>query len=612
MNQVAGNEQLLGIAKDGFQFVTNFFEVINVSAPHIYHSPLELCPTSSIIRKLYYHRRVTRLPRVVIGTPESWTQTVGVSGKDHYRGVCIWSPCGQFIAAQTEKAVEIRNQLTLELITILRPTETIPRLTGPLVYSPDGRSIACASDTAILIWDIQTGGVAQEIKCGPNNIPLTWLSDGRTLCTVNSQDWVTLIVRAYDVSSGTVSSPGTLQLGDNPYLWTYDESIWVMTTIQGGNDRGTIEVFKVGSTITKIKSIVFPPLKHRRAKIKSFSPTTHHISISGDSTLHIFNIRNSKRLFYTTGDFISHSFSSDGSLFAASKESSIHVWRWISGCYTLLEEFRSRSSPDSPLRFSLTPSSIMAHSGELLQVRRLPELPTAPEAHHQQYIRLFHSGTRVATAHMSESTITIIDAVTQNPPQFIDADFTIEGLAITGNVLLAVGSEKVVAWLLTEEGLVNGVVGDRRAGCSDSIWTISIPSEVYYQYFSYAEDHGPVGAINPGGDHPLHYYHAGTGEVLGPIHAYFDFIGSYPYSPRCIDRVVYNRVYRSYQSDDLPKDSWQTSRTTLREGWVKDAEGKHRLWVPVEWRTDWDPAGWHDDVTIQFGYLAGRLALIKF
>ena len=113
-------------------------------------------------------------------------------------------------------------------------------------------------------------------------------------------------------------------------------------------------------------------------------------------------------------------------------------------------------------------------------------------------------------------------------------------------------------------------------------------------------------------DHPLHYSHAGTGEVLGPIHAYFDFIGSYPYSPRCIDRVVYNRVYRSYQSDDLPKDSWQTSRTTLREGWVKDAEGKHRLWVPAEWRTEWNLADWRHDVTTQFSYLGGRIAVIKF
>jgi hypothetical protein len=49
MNQVAQNEQLLDTAKDCFRFVIKFFEPINVSATHIYHSALELTPLSSIV-----------------------------------------------------------------------------------------------------------------------------------------------------------------------------------------------------------------------------------------------------------------------------------------------------------------------------------------------------------------------------------------------------------------------------------------------------------------------------------------------------------------------------------------------------------------------------------
>ena len=152
MNQVVKDSQLLDIARDYFQFVTKFFEIIRVSATHIYHSALELCPMSSIIRKLYYHWRITRLPNVAIGTPDSWDQTIAISEKHHYQRY-TWSPCGRFVAAQTEEAVEIRDQLTLELITVLQPTETTPCLTGPLAYSPDGRSVACVSNAAILIWD---------------------------------------------------------------------------------------------------------------------------------------------------------------------------------------------------------------------------------------------------------------------------------------------------------------------------------------------------------------------------------------------------------------------------------------------------------------------------
>src|ERR1700679_526177 len=144
MGQVAPNNFLLNTARDFFNFVTKFFEPINASATHIYHSALELCPESSIVRDLYYHQtsRITHLPRVVIGTPYSWDPTISVSSKDDYE-FCTWSPCGQFVAALTGNAVEIRNQLTFELLTTLRPTETTRRSTGPLTYSPDGRSLAC-------------------------------------------------------------------------------------------------------------------------------------------------------------------------------------------------------------------------------------------------------------------------------------------------------------------------------------------------------------------------------------------------------------------------------------------------------------------------------------
>ncbi|KAF9644482.1 hypothetical protein BDM02DRAFT_3150283, partial [Thelephora ganbajun] len=41
------------LANDCFRFVTGFFEVIEESAPHIYHSALPLSPQTSIVRKLY-------------------------------------------------------------------------------------------------------------------------------------------------------------------------------------------------------------------------------------------------------------------------------------------------------------------------------------------------------------------------------------------------------------------------------------------------------------------------------------------------------------------------------------------------------------------------------
>jgi len=400
------------MAGDYFQFVTKFFEVIKASATHIYHSALELSPMSSIVRKLYHHRCVTHLPRVVIGTPESWTHSIAIFREEEDNRPYTWSLCGRFVAAVTRRAVEIRNQLTLELITILQPPETIPHLTGPVAYSPDGRSIACASYTAIIIWDIQTGGVAKEIECGTSNHSLVWSSDGQRICTIGYEPYT---VHIYGVSSGAASSPGTLQSRGSLHLWAVDESFRVMTTYDR-YDIKTIDIFEVGSTLTKIQS--FSPRLSSTIYGMSFSPTTHHISFWGYDTLSISDVRSSEVLLHAEHDNASpRCFSSDGSFFAASKEEILSVWKYDSGHYALCGKYQLQDWPGDHLLFSPTPSSsIMGQSWNTLWVLHLHELPTAPKIHRQQYVGLSRSGTRVATAHGMESTVTTADVLARTPP----------------------------------------------------------------------------------------------------------------------------------------------------------------------------------------------------
>jgi hypothetical protein len=591
------------------QFVTKFFEVINISAAHIYHSALELCPASSIIRELYYHRRTTRMPKVAIGIPESWDSTIAISGKDQYDGPCTWSPCGRFVAARTKKAVEIRDRLTLELITTLQPTETISHLVGPLACSPDRRSIACAPDTAIIIWDIQTGGVAKEIECNSNNISLEWSRGGRTLCSINSGDGGTFVVHTYDVSSGTTSSPGTLESGDHPHLWTDGGSFWVMTTVRNRHpDNNTINVFEVGSTLTKTESFAFPPSLHSEAKIMSFSPDALRVSVSDGNTLQIFDIRNQKRMLAKTGNFLSHCFSSRGHFFAASQESGVHVWKYRSDSYTLLGEFQCQGWSDSPLRFSPNLSSILGHSGNTLQVWRVDELDIdefdTPEGHSRHYVGLSRSGTHAATVDET-GIVTIIDLLAQTPLQSINTGvWWVKGLVLTGNVLLVAGFADLRAWLLTEDGVVDCVIGGREVG--RSIWTIS---QSRFPWTFRVE--GQVGVINLGED-ALHFYHTETGEVLDPTQAPRHFSSRWYHFFEPLQGRDYLCYHNLSQYSTPPENSWQTSRATVREGWVKDPEGRHRLWVPFEWRTDWDPADWREDVTTQFSYLGGRPVIVKF
>ena len=498
--------------------------------------------------------------------------------------------------------MDIRNQLTLELVSTLHPTETFPHSTGPLAYSPDGHAIACASDTAVIIWDVQTGGVTRLIERSAKKISLVWSSDGRTICTIDSEDQTGFAVHMYDTSSGTTLSPGTLQSGDNPYLWTDDESFWVMTTVY--HDR-TICIFKVGPALTRIRSFNLP-LAHG-AKIGSFSPTARRISISDDRTLRILDIQSSECLLDEHLHYSSHFFSSDGSYFAASWEDGLYVWKYYHGNYIRWGEFQCQGLTNSPLQFSPTPSSILGCPGGLLRVWRLHELTGFFNTRRWRYVGLSHSWARVATAHELENTITITDLLGQNPPQFIDTYMGVEGLVITGNVLLVAGSGQLVAWLLTEDGLVDGVIGDRRGYGGDCIWTLKGLTRWEFKV------QGQVGAIKLPGN-ALYVYHTQTGETLPPTQAPWYF--HKPWDVVLIDWIHFGRDYLHFhnlhQGEIPPGDRWKTSRATLREGWVKDAEGRHRLWVPTEWRGDWDPEDWRHDVTTQFGYLASRFVLVKF
>jgi len=559
----------------------------------------------SIIRKLYYHRRFTRLPKVATGTTDSWTRATGISGKGEYNGSCIWSPCGRFVAAQMEGAVDIRSQTTLELITTLHSTETTPDLAGPLAYSPDGRSIACASYTAIIIWDIQTGGVAKEIECSANNISLVWSSDGRTIFTIHSGDQGAFIAHMYDVSSGATLSSGTLLSRDNPHLWTDGEFFFIMTTVHDRYHGRTVDIFKVGSTLTKIRSFTFPLADG--AEIRSFSPTAYRISTSDCSTLHILDIQSSECLLDESSQYSSDSFSSDGSHFAAYHPDIVTIWRYDSSRYVLLGSFGREGPPGLPLLFSPTPSSMLCCTKGILWVWRLCQHALGPSIGRGDHVGLSRSWTHIATACNLENTITITDLLGQHPLQFIDTDVEIEGLVITGNVLLVVGSGQLVAWLLTEDGVVDGVIGDRRVDRSDSIWAMSGSNWGPRWGFNVE---GRVGFIMLPGNAP-HVYDTETGEVHSTEELRDVKDIAYRFRFFYVGRE-YLRFNNFHQCDTHPGDSWQTSEATLREGWVKDAEGRHRLWVPAEWRTNWDPMDWRHDVTTQFGFLGGRIVVVKF
>ena len=151
------DQELLDTARDFFQFVTRFFEVIKASGPHIYHSALELSPKSSIIKKHYHHQLFQDpKPRVVYGASNSWNQPP-IMKRDS--APCTWSPCGQFFAVQTPNFVEVWDALTIEKCSDLQIPELpwtplswmCPCSPDMLAYSPDDHSLAGCFSNLIII-----------------------------------------------------------------------------------------------------------------------------------------------------------------------------------------------------------------------------------------------------------------------------------------------------------------------------------------------------------------------------------------------------------------------------------------------------------------------------
>ena len=137
---------LLDTATDCLRFVTEFFEVISQSIPHIYHSALFLTPHSSIVWKLYGQHICSPTLKAITGMPSSWDScTASVKPT---RGVrqAIWSPCGQFVAIGTYRGIiEVRDSSTLERVSVLNPPA--PLLNFPaisLAFSPNGCLLACS------------------------------------------------------------------------------------------------------------------------------------------------------------------------------------------------------------------------------------------------------------------------------------------------------------------------------------------------------------------------------------------------------------------------------------------------------------------------------------
>ena len=611
MNQVSKDVQLLDTARDCLQFVAKFFGLINVSATHIYHSALELCPRTSIVRRLYYDQchGITRFPRVLVGTPDSWEPTVSLSGWD-YCAESAWSPCGRFIVRQTQEIVEIYNHLTFELLAVLRYPKLARTYWSRSAYSPDGRSFASLLPNSLVIWDIQTGGVVLSIDSHTMLSYPVWSLDGRRII-FRAETSRKYTAEAYDVASGAQLFETEIP-EEIIHLWACGESFLILTKSPTGPDN-EMTISEIGPTCTRIESLREISLQSSEVKQP---PYAYRVPLlTSTESVHILATGDSHRLLSYPGHdkFKCGCISSDGSHLSVPHSKGFWVWKYTSGSFVFFRGYSFFNFPGFQTYsvFSPTSTSILSIRDKILQLLRLHDPPTTPQ-NCRQHAAISRSGRYFATADQSQSTVAITDIESHTISQFIDTGGEIEGLAITDNVLLVAFLEKVVGWLLTEQGTVDGVVDGERAGRSDSLWTVtSLPQHPQSLCFRIG---GQVGVIGTDNTIPF-VYHTDTGRmpnrVLQPQNFSSPWISLYQPS----DYQEYHHLRHPYtvQHDPTYQEMLMAPLTQIKkEGWVVDLEGRHRLWVPVEWRGSWDHKNWHYDISTLFVRKGDRSLCIKF
>jgi hypothetical protein len=491
--------------------VTAYFEVINMSAPHIYHTALVLAPQESIVRKLY-QSHAHPFTRLVHGAPISWDLHIAATAFPSKISLAVWSPCNEFVAIAffETQTVDVLDPVTLQQLQTLKLPQDTYHIFGALIFSPNGHVLTCFSqrykdegfegeETVLLVnWDLQTGGVTSIIRwpepegCRTQHPSIAYSVNG-TLVGVSYWQYnngiTTANISICDIASGICMHShlldGNVVLSNN--IWTCGESFQFATA-----DATAITIWEVGfiSSGTPTKVETFPAPDNFGPTVSSegnifysyvqFLPTPCLLSISSKDRALVWDIQNSRCLLDCTdiGNRPIITFSSDGNLFAYTTSDSICLWKNSPTGYLSHRTPAPRASYFSGPLLSQNGESIAVFSSHTIWFWHTNNFTTHPPSILTQDLQcagdfildFSPDGILVVAARMYSNTAVVFNLKSGVPQLTISVDICIHGLGLTGNTVVVMGNRKVIAWDLPAEDCVPGA----RVGPEDSSWTTNL------------------------------------------------------------------------------------------------------------------------------------------
>jgi WD40 repeat protein len=605
--------------------VIAFFEVIDASAPHIYHSALPLSPRESIVHKLYKPYSHP-LARIVRGLPISWKSIPTLVRHLPDTEAAVWSPCSRFIAVAQPETIEIRDAVTLMPLHTF--THTSIGGTQWLSFSPDSGSLMQFShgDNLLTTRDIQTGGLISAIPSTPNTSSSQYFSfaysmDGKTLAAAHSgsDNTTVTVISTYNLLSGThIYSHPVSEGRIVASIWTHGERLRFVTV-----KPGTITIWEVGftsiHTLTEVESLPAPD--NIGSEEALFLHTRSRLAFILREAVLIWDAQDSKALLNFVGDQqpIGISFSSDGRFFTCGTiGQDIHLWKESPTGYVLHKRLLSSIDKGTGSIYILGGETIplLSPNGESIitskysetqlwrttdPITPIPGVLTHPTERTDLILGFSPDKLFATTARLGENVATVVDLKSGDPRLIVDTGVKICGLGVTGNTVVVVGDGKIT-WRLPP--------GDRnldaRANIHDSVRTIVFDHPAPPPAMLYSAAISPdfnSFAITRGANEGLDIYDMSTGKHLaGTVIKDFRI----PWFTRDGREIWASKIFpvegwkiiKDTDSSDIrlqplrsnkgpsggyPWRSPQGNGVT-KDGWIFNSRKKRSMWLPHHWR----------------------------
>jgi WD40 repeat protein len=626
----------LDLVSDCSRFVTQHFEIISTSSPHIYHSALTLAPRESLVQKLYKsHARP--FVRVVCGVPALWDLKAATATFDCEIELAVWSPCNRFIAIGPKRAmaVNILDSTTLQRIQSLG----FPQISSlsVLAFSPDSRtltSVICNNDMgtagAVVSWDLQTGGIVstieweglRDVKLWEAHIPYSM--NGKMVAVLFRYRYSS-IISIYDVASG-VSMPHILHGAGTDLdsgtlyghkIWTHGGSLRFATPEPLGITIWEVG-FTSGATPTEVESVsvqgnaiqafVFGPREQKYIRQTEFHPVSCRLAFTDvEGTLFVWDTRTSEFLLHHPGvDFCpSMTFSSDARFFACTTmDSEVYLWKELPTGYTLFKKL-TPGTPEFEPSFSPNGESIIAFGRSKIQLWHMKSFASTtstilasahPHAGQDFILEFLPNRPLAVTTRRGDERVMIIDLESGALQLTIDTPMWVCGLKLTGNTIVVMGAKEAIAWNLPG----GNFLPDARMDVKNSAWKINLGPDDWVVAASMSPDFQcVVRSKYHRGEGLLEVYYTSTGQILDvEVRAsalWFAPDGRNIWCAAGNEAMVFtltqDALHHTNTVANIEDGSWgcpwgsRRGYKVTHDGWILCASGKRLLMLPPLWQS---------------------------